>query len=492
MNAVTTTQATSTRFEAMPIGGEWRTGNSSFATVDLDPWSGETLLSIPSADASDVDEAFRTAKRCQQSWAALPPRARADVMRTAAQIMMSRHDEILWWLIHEIGCTVARAELEFDVVRGVLFEASTMPHHVTGQILTSDIPGKENRVYRTPVGVVTVISPWNFPMHLSNRSVAPALAVGNAVVLKPASDSPVTGGLLLAEILEQAGLPPGVLNVVIGSGREIGDLIVQHPGSRHISFTGSSSVGLGITQKAGVKRLGLELGGNGPMVILDDADLDAALDAASFGAFLHQGQICMRANRIIVDTTVHDEFLERFTDRVRGLRIGDPSDPATKIGPVINRAQLGTILDKINRAVGQGARVLLGGDPTGPYGLSLPPHVLSADNHVATAQEEVFGPVITIVRADNEADALAMANDTEYGLSSAVFTADAERGVKFALQVETGMTHVNDSPLNDEGHMAFGGEKSSGIGRFGGIWAVEEFTTDHWISVQHTPRKFPL
>jgi aldehyde dehydrogenase (NAD+) len=413
-------------------------------------------------------------------------------MREAAAILEARKDEIVDWIVHESGGTCAKGELEWNLVRSVLHEAAAMPHHVVGRIMPSDVPGKESRVYRTPVGVVAVISPWNFPMQLSNRSVAPALAVGNAVVLKPAGDTPITGGLLLAKIFDEAGLPPGVLSVVVGAGSEIGDAIVEHPEARVVSFTGSTPVGEGIAKKAGVKKLALELGGNGPLVVLDDADLERAVNSAVFGSFFHSGQICMIANRIIVDGRVHDEFVERFLDRVQSLKVGDPSDPETHIGPIINDSQLESIQDKLKRARDEGAEQVAGGPPGGPAGLLLPPHVLLADNDVATAREEVFGPVITVIRAEDEEDALRIANDTEYGLSSAVFTRDVERGVRFALRVDAGMTHVNDSPVNDDSNTAFGGEKASGIGRFGGEWALDEFTTDHWISVQHEPRPFPI
>jgi aldehyde dehydrogenase (NAD+) len=413
-------------------------------------------------------------------------------MRQAAQVMEQRKDEITGWLVRETGGTLAKAELEWSLVRSVLWEAASMPHHAEGSIMPSDIPGKESRVYRRPVGVVAVISPWNFPMQLSNRSVAPALALGNAVVLKPAGDTPVTGGMLLARIFEEAGLPPGLLSVVAGPGSEVGDALVSHPAARAVSFTGSTPVGEGIAKTAGVKRLALELGGNGPLVVLDDADLDLAVQAAIYGSFFHQGQICMIANRLIVDASVYDDFLERFVAAATSLRVGDPSEPDTQIGPIINRKQLEGIQDKLKRAEDDGARLLLGGDPVGPNGLGLPPHVLAADNHVATAREEVFGPVMTVIRAADEADALRLANDTEYGLSSAVFSSDTDRAVRFAHRVDAGMTHVNDSPVNDDANTAFGGEKASGIGRFGGHWAIDEFTTQHWISVQHTPRDYAI
>ncbi|RRO14108.1 aldehyde dehydrogenase family protein [Saccharopolyspora rhizosphaerae] len=479
-------------FDTMPLAGQWRAGSSGKAQTDLDPWSGEALTEIPLANTDDLDEAFAAAEEAQRDWAAAAPAERAAVLRRAAEIVDERQDEITDWLIHESGGTVAKARLERDLVRAGLHEAATMPHHVEGRIMPTDVPGKESRVYRQPVGVVAVISPWNFPLQLTNRSIAPALAVGNAAVVKPASDTPVTGGLLLARVLEEAGLPPGVLNVVVGAGGQIGDALVQHPAARVVSFTGSTPVGEGIAAKAGIKKLALELGGNGPLVVLDDADLDRAVDAAVFGSFFHAGQICMIANRLIVDDSVHDDFVERFLTRVRALTVGNPSDESTDIGPVINSRQLASVQDKVARARSEGAEQVLGDEPGGPSGLLLPPHVLLASHDVATAREEVFGPVITIVRANDEQHALQLANDTELGLSSAVFTSDVARGVRFALRVDAGMTHVNDAPVNDDPNTAFGGEKASGIGRFGGQWAIEEFTTDHWITVQHQPRQYPV
>jgi aldehyde dehydrogenase (NAD+) len=244
-------------------------------------------------------------------------------MLAAARIIEDRKKEITGWLVRETGGTLAKAELEWQLVRAGMLEAASMPHHVTSTIMPSDVPGKESRVYRQPAGVIAVISPWNFPFQLSNRSVAPALACGNAVVLKPASDTPVTGGLLLARIFEEAGLPPGVLSVVVGSvGGGGDDAIVSHPVPSVVSFTESTGVGEGIVKTAGIKRLSLELGGNGPLVVLDDADLDAVVDAAVFGSFFHAGQICMVANRIIADLAVYDEFVSAFTERVRDLRAG--------------------------------------------------------------------------------------------------------------------------------------------------------------------------
>ena len=479
-------------FDRMLFAGTWRSGGAEKTAADVDPYRGDVLTELKLANESDLEEAYQAASRAQRQWAARPPADRSAVMRSAADIFKARREEIIGWTIRETGATRTTAQFTHQITLRDFEEAASYPYRVQGRILPSDTPGKENRVYRQPVGVVAVISPWNVPLHLSNRSVAPALAVGNAVVLKPAGDTPVTGGLLLAKVYEQAGLPAGLLSVVIGSGSDIGDAIVTHPVPQVVSFTGSTPVGEGIAQKSPLKRLSLELGGNGPLVVLDDADLDYAARAAVFGKFFHSGQVCMITNRIVVDRSVHDEFVDRFLEIVKKLPVGDPADSRTVIGPIINDKQLESIQDKIFRSVRDGAQLVLEGKPSGPTGLVLPPHVLLGDNAVTTAREEVFGPVATIIAADGEEHALAIANDTECGLSSAVFTRDTDRGVRFALRVQAGMTHVNDQPMNDENHVAFGGEKSSGLGRFGGDWAIEEFTTDHWVSVQHSPREFPF
>jgi aldehyde dehydrogenase (NAD+) len=480
-------------WEAMPIGGAWRAGRSGKRRVDHDPYTGEVLVDIPLANAQDVDEAYRAAERVQPGWGAALPQDRQQVLARAAQILVRRKDEIMRWIVKESGGTRTKALLEWQLVYFGLLEAASYPSHVEGRILPAGIPGKESRVYRRPVGVVGVISPWNFPFQLSNRSVAPALAVGNAVVLKPASDTPVTGALLLAKIFEEAGLPPGVLSVVVGAGEDVGDAFVDHPVPRVISFTGSTPVGRRIGERAGrgIKRVCLELGGNGPFLVLADADVERAAQAAVNGKFMHQGQICMAVNRIIVDTRVYDAFLDAFAERTAALKVGDPDEPDTAIGPLINQAQCDRLRDIVERTVAEGARILLGGD--GPRGLVFPPTILTGvTNQMAAAREELFGPVAPILRVDGDHEAVDVANDTEYGLSSAIFTRDVERGVRLALRIEAGMTHVNDVPVNDEPNTAFGGEKASGVGRFGGRWAIDEFTTDHWISVQHTPRSYPL
>lgn len=487
-------QSPYSNFDQLFINGQWRHGKGAKILRDLNPYDGSTLVEIPHANRDDMDEAYRGAAKAQHAWAALIPGERAAIMRRAAQIMEARREEIVSWIIHESGGTRIKANLEWHAVHGVLLEATTLPYLAEGRILPADIPGKESRMYRKPVGVVGVISPWNWPFQLTSRSAAPALAVGNAVVVKPASDTPVTGGLLFAKILEEAGLPAGVLSVIVGAGSEIGDAFVTHPIPRVISFTGSTPVGRNIARLAAegpmLKRLELELGGNGPFVVLNDADLEQAVEAAVFGKFLHQGQTCMSVNRFIIEDRVHDEFVERFADRVRQLKVGDPDAADTMIGPIINESQLNGLQQRIHDAISSGARQMVGGDA---QGLVLPPHVFSqVTNQMPLAQTESFGPIAPVIRARNEADALNIANDTDLGLAAAVFTQDVERGLRFAQQLESGMAHINDQPVNDLPYNPFGGEKNSGVGRFNGIWAVAAFTTDQWISVQHTPRRYPF
>jgi aldehyde dehydrogenase (NAD+) len=367
-----------------------------------------------------------------------------------------------------------------------MIEAASMPATVQGHIIPVDKPGKEARVYKKPVGVVGVISPWNFPLHLSNRSVAPALALGNGVVLKPSNDTPVTGGLLLAKIYEEAGVPPGLLNVVVGSSSTIGDAFSRHPVPRVLTFTGSTPVGRHIARIAGesplLKRIGLELGGNAPLVVLDDADLGKAVECALIGRFIHQGQICMSTNRIIVDNSIYDRFVEAYTEAARTVKFGDPNEPDTFVGPLCNDSQVRNVLNSIAQARAAGFREQLSG---GVEGRVVPPHVFSdVTNDSDFARHEIFGPVAPLIRASDETEALAFANDTEFGLSSAVFTQNEARGLAFAQQIEAGMTHINDITIHDYPNVMFGGEKNSGLGRFNGKWIVEEFTTDHFISIQ--------
>lgn len=489
-----TTRPAYQNLELQPLAGQWRPGSAGRQLEVLDPFSQEELLQISLANREDLDAAYRKAREVQAEWAAKAPAERAQVMLDAVKLFDERREEIIDWIIRESGSTRIKAQIEWGAARAITLESASLPSRVHGRIVASNIPGKESRVYRAPLGVIGVISPWNFPLHLTARSLAPALALGNTVVVKPASDTPVTGGLLLARIFEEAGLPAGALSVVVGSGAEIGDAFVEHPLPAFISFTGSTQVGRNIGRIASggehLKHVALELGGNSPFVVLADADVEQAVNAAVVGKFLHQGQICMAINRIIVEAPLLEAFTSRYVERVKALPYGDPSKAETVVGPVINARQLAGLQEKIATAKAEGATLLVGGEAQGNV---LPPHVfgnVTADMEIA--REEIFGPLVGIQSARDAEHALELANRSEYGLSSAVFTASLERGVQFARRIHAGMTHVNDIPVNDEPNAPFGGEKNSGLGRFNGDWAIEEFTTDHWITLQHTPRPYPF
>ncbi|SEU01925.1 aldehyde dehydrogenase (NAD+) [Salinibacillus kushneri] len=474
------------------IAGEWVEGSSNSVITNSDPYTEEAINEIKGASEEDLNHAYETAKDAQEAWEDKLPGEKQEVMEKAAQIFIERKEEVIDWLIKESGSTRVKAEIEWGATVTTLKEASSFPFRMTGSILPSNVPGKENRVYRSAKGVVTVICPWNFPLVLTMRSVAPALATGNSVVLKPASATPITSGFLLADIFEQAGLPKGVLSVIVGKGSEIGDAIVEHPVPKLVSFTGSTEVGRRIGEIAGrtLKEVALELGGNNVLIVLNDADIERAAEAAAFGSYLHQGQICMSLNRVVVDAGIYDEFIETFREKVSQLKAGDPSDADTAVGPLINHSEVKRIQQEIESSQAKGARVVIGGQAEGNV---LDPTILAdVTNDMPVAQNEMFGPVSSVIKAADEQDAIRIANDSPYGLSGAVFSGDIHHGVKVAKQIETGMIHVNDQSVNEEAHVAFGGEKGSGVGRFGGEWAIEKFTTVKWISVQEEDRFFPF
>lgn len=474
------------------IGGEWRTGSGSWDIVDFNPYDGEKLASITVATVDEVDLAYRTAERAQPEWAARNPYARRAVFERALRVIEEREKELTETIIAECGGTYVKAGFELHLAKEFLREAIQLALRPEGRILPSPDDGKENHLYRVPVGVVGVISPFNFPFLLSLKSVAPALALGNSVVLKPHQNTPICGGGLVAKIFEEAGLPAGLLNVVVTDIAEIGDALIEHPVPKVISFTGSDKVGRHVATVAAshFKRSILELGGNSALIVLDDADLDYAVDAAVFSRFVHQGQVCMAANRVLVDRAVRHEFTEKFVAKVKSLKVGDPGDPATHIGPLINEGQAEAITALVDQTVADGATALVRGRTRGTL---VEPTVLGdVPEGSAILRQEVFGPVVVLIPFDGDEEALRIANATDYGLSGAVHTGDIERGVRLAKRVHTGMIHVNDSTVHDEPIVPFGGEKHSGLGRLNGEAMVEDFTTTKWISIQHGRSQFPF
>ncbi|NNN32239.1 aldehyde dehydrogenase family protein [Streptomyces sp. S3(2020)] len=474
------------------IDGEWRPGTGSWDIIDFNPYDGEKLASITIATVDEVDEAYQAAARAQKEWADTNPYARRGVFEKALGLIKEREQEITDVIIAELGGTRVKAGFELHLAKEFLREAIHLSLRPEGRIIPSPIDGKENRVYRVPVGVVGVISPFNFPFLLSIKSVAPALALGNGVVLKPHQNTPITGGTLVAKIFEDAGLPKGLLNVVVTDIAEIGDAFIEHPIPKVISFTGSDKVGrhVATVTASHFKRSVLELGGNSAIVVLDDADIDYAVDAAVFSRYVHQGQVCMAANRVLVDRSIADEFTEKFVAKVKSLKVGDPRDPETVIGPVINSSQADALASTVEQAIAEGATALVRGETTD--NLVSPSVLTDIPAGSALLHQEVFGPVAFLIPVDGEEDAVRVVNDTPYGLSGAVHTANIERGVNFAKRVDTGMFHVNDGTVHDEPIVPFGGEKSSGVGRLNGETMLDAFTTLKWISVQHGRSGFPF
>ncbi|WP_209847119.1 aldehyde dehydrogenase family protein [Paenibacillus sediminis] len=476
----------------MWIRGQWREGSSELRYLNQNPFNGDPLTEIKLANQSDIDEAYKSSFELQKEWESVSAFEKAQVIERAAQIVERRKDEIIRLLIEELGSSHGKAHFEINSTILCMKEAATYPFRMRHEILPSIIPGKENRVLRVPVGVVGVIAPWNVPFHLAMRSVVAALAAGNGVVLKPDIQTFISGGILLAQIFEEAGIPAGLFNLVISDLREIGDAFIEHPIPNMISFTGSTAAGKHITAIAAqqLKKASLELGGNSAFIVLDDADIEQAASAAIFGKFVHQGQICMSINRIIVDRKVYSQFIEVFKGKLEKVKVGDPMEPDTFIGPMINQKQIDRILKLVHKSVDEGAQLIVEGNING--NLMEPFILIDATNDMTIAQTEIFGPVAVIIPVESEEEAIQAANGTPYGLSGSVFTSSIERGLRVAKQIRTGMIHINDQSVNDEPHIAFGGEKHSGLGRFGGEWSLEEFTTLRWISIQESPRHFPF
>ena len=467
------------------IAGQWQPGRSQKMIQNLNPYTQDTIFTLQAASTADVDAAYVAADKAFQQSAIKSVELRQQILQKLQHVIQVRQDEIIDWLILESGSTRFKAGLEVGAALSIIQESQKFPEQIKTEQLESKDPQRKSLVLRKPLGVIGVISPWNFPFHLSMRSVATAIACGNSVVLKPASDTPVTGGTLLGKLFEEAGLPAGVLNVVSGAGSEIGDYFVEHPIPKMISFTGSTEVGQNVGSKAlaspRIKRLALELGGNAPLVILDDADLDLAVELTIMGRFMHQGQICMSTNRVIVDASIHDAYVEKLLERVKTVAVGDPNLEETIIGPIINQSQIKKHQQIIQSAKEQGAELVYEG---GIEGNLVYPHIFTGvAPESPLAQEESFGPILPVLKARDEAHALKLANDTRFGLSSAVCTSNIERGISFTEQLDIGMTHINGISVADQANAPFGGEKNSGLGRVNGRWIFEEFTRTHWLTV---------
>ena len=475
------------------INGEWvdAAGGAMFPVYN--PSTGEVWSQVADASRADAQAAIAAAKEAFPAWSGTSHSARARIIHKVGDILEARAKEFQDVLIDEGGSWVGKSMFETGYSAGVYRAAAAAAYQVNGEILPSD-HGKVSLVMREPLGVVSVISPWNFPVILSSRGFAPALAVGNCVVLKPSEETPVAGGLLLAEILEEAGIPKGVFNVVTCSREhvgEVGDELVANTAVRGVSFTGSTAVGRQVAAKAGglLKKCCVELGGKDALIVLDDADIELAVNAATFGSFMHQGQICMSVERIIVHSKIAKEFTEKFVANTKKLKVGNPREMANCIGPVINQNQLGKIRAQVDEAVAQGAQILCGGKN---QGLFFEPTILSnVTREMKIFREETFGPVVPVLTAEGVDEAVEIANDSDYGLSAGIITRDEERGLSIARRLHTGMAHVNDSSVNDEPHVPFGGVGASGLGRHGGKQGIDTFTEMRWITLERGGRHYP-
>ncbi|TAA09757.1 aldehyde dehydrogenase family protein [Pseudoxanthomonas winnipegensis] len=469
--------------------GQWIAAPATLEVIE--PGTGKPLHTVGKAGPSEVTAAVTRARAAQRGWAATAPRERAAVFHRAAAILQEHAAAAAALIARETGGILAKGEHEVREAIVLLQRAAAMPLHATGQVLPS-VPGRLSLARQLPLGVIGVISPFNFPLVLSLRSVAPALAVGNAVVLKPDPRTPYAGGFVIAEVLAAAGLPEGLLHVLPG-GADAGQALVEAPGVPMIAFTGSTAAGRRIGELAGrhLKKVSLELGGKNALIVLDDADLDKAVSAIAFGAYFHQGQICMATGRVLVQRGIAAELTRRLAEKARHLPVGDPATGQVALGPIIDQRQLQNVKDIVDASVAAGAVVEAGGTHEG---LFYAPTVLSNVRPGMRAfEEEVFGPVANIIPFDHDEEAIELANATEYGLSAGVISASVGRAMAIGERLHTGLLHINDQTVADEVVNPFGGTGASGNGTsVGGPADWEQYTHWQWVTVKDAVPQYPF
>ena len=468
-------------------------GSLTGAVIEVrNPANGTITTSFPQASPADVTAAVDRAVAAQAAWAATDPLRRAAVMSRAAQLILEHEQEFVGWGIKETGGIAGKAAHEVHASSGELVAAAALGTEPYGQLAPTSAP-RMSIARRVPFGVVGIITPWNFPLVLAMRAVAPALALGNAVLLKPDHQTPVFGGALIGRLFDEAGLPADVLTVLPGPAAT-GAAIVDEPRVPMISFTGSTRAGRIVAQAAAAhtKKVSLELGGNNPLLILDDADVEAAASIGAWGSFFHQGQICLTTGRHLVQRGIADAYTDALVAHAEKLRVGDPADPEVQIGPVINATQLGVVDRIVSETLQAGASARIGGKPG--EGLFYPPTVLTGVTPGMPAfTEEIFGPVAPITVFDDAEQGIALANASPYGLSASVLTGAPFRGWQIAERLRAGMVHVNDTTINDDPTSPFGGMGASGNGgRYGGAANWEEFTQWQWLTVRETPAAYPF
>ncbi|RKF21706.1 aldehyde dehydrogenase [Altericroceibacterium spongiae] len=459
------------------------------------PMTGEVASTAEAMKPADIPAIAQKAQKGFEQWSKMGPNARRAVLVKAADALEARKDDFVNAMMGEIGATAGWAMFNLGLAASMLREAASITTQISGEVIPSDKPGCLAMGVREPVGVLLGIAPWNAPIILGVRAVAAPLACGNAVILKASENCPRTHSLII-EALAEAGFPEGTVNYVTNAPEDAGEVVgalIDAPEVKRINFTGSTKVGKIIAKRAAehLKPVLLELGGKAPLVILEDADLDEAVKAAAFGAFMNQGQICMSTERIIVVDAVADEFAKRFKAKVESMPVGDPREGNTPLGAVVDRATVEHCLSLVQDALGKGAEQLTGGETT--QNVLMPAHVVDkVTQDMKLFRDESFGPVVGIARARDEDHAIELANDTEYGLSAAVFTGDGARGLRVARRIHSGICHVNGATVHDEAQMPFGGIGASGYGRFGGKAGIDSFTELRWITMETEPGHFPI
>ena len=483
--------STAPQIKGMYIDGRWVASARQFDVFN--PSDGSVWARVPDGSVSDMRQAIDAAAKAFPEWSALPFQHRADAMLKCAEIVERRAADYVAAAQFEGGGWYGKGVYETKAIPEILRAAAATCYAPIGEVLPS-LNGKVSTAVRVPMGVVGVISPWNAQGILATRQYSFTMAAGNCIVLKPSEETPYSGGLFFAEVMEEAGIPPGVFNVVTcsrDSVAEVGDEIVDNPTIKGVAFTGSTAVGRRIAAKCGahLKKCCIELGGKDSLIVLEDADMDRATSAASFGAFMHQGQICMSAEKVLVQEQIYDQFLQGFVARASKLKTGNVADKSNVIGPLINDRQAARVKHQLEDAVAKGAQIALGGGVNGRF--VEPTIVTHVTPDMDIWRDETFGPVAVVVPFRTDAEAVAMNNDTEYGLSSAIISTNEERALEMSRHLENGMCHINCSPINDEAHAPFGGTKASGIGRYGGRWSFESFSETRWITMDRGGKPFP-
>jgi acyl-CoA reductase-like NAD-dependent aldehyde dehydrogenase len=481
-------------FVSMRIAGAECAASTGRTFRRLNPVTGEVASEAVAATVADAVAAADAAAAAFPAWAALGPNARRAILLKAADALAAKGDAFVAAMASEIGATVAWARFNVMLASSMLREAAALTTQVSGEVIPSDKPGCLSMAIREPAGMVLGIAPWNAPVILGVRALATPLACGNSVVFKASEICPRTHALIV-EALEEGGLPAGVISLVTNAPEDAAEIVgalIDHPDIRRINFTGSTSVGRIIAERAArqLKPVLLELGGKAPLLVLKDADVDEAVKAAIFGAFFNQGQICMSTERIIAVPEVAEEFVAKFTERAKALKAGNPRDGKAPLGAVVDARTVAKVESLIADAVSKGATVTGAGAADG---VLLPAQVVDkVTSDMRLYSEESFGPVVAILRAMDEDDAVRLANDSEYGLSAAVFSRDTSRALSVARRIRSGICHVNGPTVHDEAQMPFGGTRASGYGRFGGKAGIAEFTELRWITVETQPGHFPL